>query len=144
MMWHIARQGCYTSHCPFGRAMAASQLDKFVALGSVCYCSAHGSYLRHSWSSLDEANAPSRDAIAPKGANGNATRQNVAQGNTPDESRAPDPAICREVFEEGRLAARSHRGRTGLYPGRGFSSVSRAAWCSAAHVNAAFYMPNRR
>ena len=38
--------------------MAASQLDKFVALGSGCYCSAHGSYLLHSWSSLDEANGP--------------------------------------------------------------------------------------
>jgi len=38
--------------------MAASQLDKFVALGSGCYCSAHGSYLLHSWSSLDEANSP--------------------------------------------------------------------------------------
>jgi len=38
--------------------MPASQLDKFVALGSGCYCSAHGSYLLHSWSSLDEANSP--------------------------------------------------------------------------------------
>ena len=39
-MWSIARQGCCTSHCPFGSAKAASQLDKFVTLGSVCYCSA--------------------------------------------------------------------------------------------------------
>src|SRR4029077_5750183 len=68
MMWHIAGQGCCTSHCPFGRAMAASQLDKFVALGSVCYCSAHGSYLLRSWAFLvipDVAHKPSNQTMKP-------------------------------------------------------------------------------
>src|SRR6516162_2648060 len=44
MTSHIARQDCCTSHCPFGRAMAASRPDKSVALDSVCYCSAPGFY----------------------------------------------------------------------------------------------------
>src|SRR6202035_5629052 len=68
MMQQIARQGCCTSHCPFGRAMAASQLDKFVALGSVCYCSAHGSYLLHWWAFLvitDVAHKPSNHSMKP-------------------------------------------------------------------------------
>src|SRR6516164_2024126 len=52
MMWHIAGQDCCTSHCPFSRAMAASQPDKFATLGLVCYCSAHGFYSLHSWASL--------------------------------------------------------------------------------------------
>src|SRR6187200_2943792 len=52
MMWHIAGQDCCTLHCPFSRAMAASQPDKFATLGSVCYCSAHGSYSLRSWASL--------------------------------------------------------------------------------------------
>jgi hypothetical protein len=68
MMWHIAGQGCCTSHCPFGRAMAASQLDKFVALGSVSYCSAHGSYLLRSWAFLvitDVAHKPSNQSMKP-------------------------------------------------------------------------------
>ena len=52
MTWNIARQDCCTLHCPFGRAMAASQPDKSVALGSVCYCSAPGSYSLRSWASL--------------------------------------------------------------------------------------------
>src|SRR6516225_10078326 len=67
MMWHIAREGCCTSHCPFGRAMAASQPDKFVALGSVCYCSAHGSYSLRSWAFLvtDVAHKPSSQMMKP-------------------------------------------------------------------------------
>jgi hypothetical protein len=67
-MWHIARQGCCTSHCPFGRAMAASQPDRFGALGSVCYCSAHGSYSLHSWSSVvitDLAHKASNQSMNP-------------------------------------------------------------------------------
>ena len=50
--------------------------------------------------------------------------------------------IAVKCLKEGRLAARSYRGRTCLYAGRGSSSVSRAAWRSVAHVNAAFCMPN--
>ena len=67
-MWHIARQGCCISYYPFGRAMAASQPDKFVALDSVCYCSAHGSYSLGSWASLfitDVAHKPPNQSMKP-------------------------------------------------------------------------------
>ena len=47
--------------------MAASQPDRFVALGSVCYCSAHGSYSPRSWAFLvtDDAQKPSNQTIKP-------------------------------------------------------------------------------
>src|SRR5215831_705644 len=68
MMSHIARQDCCTSHCPFGRVMAASQPDKSVALGSVCYCSAPGSYSLRSWPCLvitDLAHEASNRSMRP-------------------------------------------------------------------------------
>jgi hypothetical protein len=50
--------------------------------------------------------------------------------------------VAVKCLKKGRLAARSYRGRTRLYAGRGFSSTSRAARRSVAHSNAAFCMPN--
>src|SRR4029077_16413091 len=69
MVWHNPREGCCTSHCPFGRAVAASQLDKFVTLGSVCYCSVHGCYLLRSWAFLvltDGADKPSNQSMSQR------------------------------------------------------------------------------